>query len=136
MRYIWLFAFTLSLCATGYAQECLPPCASHTSNMVELTASHLRTHSYSSPITIQREAKSLPTSSAVSFNPNLKDQDEALHTQRLVFQREKDVEEGALTANPNLIRQLVIDAGDLHYFMYNNEVLLRGHVRAFYTRAP
>lgn len=104
--------------------------------MVELSTSNLRTHSYSSPITIRREAKSLPTSAAISFNPNLKDQDEAQHTQWLVFQREKDAEEGAFTANPNFIRHLVIDAGDLHYFMYNNEALLRGHVRAFYTRVP
>lgn len=136
MKYIWLIPMALCVSGAVSAQDCSPSCSKAPSAMVELTSSNLRTHSYSTPITIRREAKSLPQAYAVSFNPNLKDQEEVLHTQRLVFQRENDAKEGTLTANPNLIRHLIVDSSDLHYFVYNGDVFLRGHTRAFYTRKP
>src|SRR5699024_8293526 len=109
----WFFIFALCVSGAAYAQDCTPPCETHPLAMEELKASNLRTYSYSTPITIRREAKSLPQASAVSFNPNVKDQDEVLHTQRLVFQREKDAAEGALTADPSFFRSLIIDSSEL-----------------------
>src|SRR5690625_2139873 len=136
MKLTWLFVFAFCMSGTAYAQDCPPPCESQPPAMEELKASNLRTYSYSTPTTIRREAKSLPQAYAVSFNPNVKDQDEALHTQRLVFQREKDAAEGTLTADPNFFRSFIIVSSELHYFVYNGEVLLRGHTKAFYTRKP
>lgn len=136
MKTIWLLAFSLGVSSLAHANDCQAPCDPQPAVMEELRASSLRTYSYSTPITLRREAKSLPQAYAVSFNPNVKDQDEALHTQHLVFQREKDAEEGTLSINPLFARSLIVDNSELRYFIYKDEILLRGHVRAFYTRKP
>ncbi|SRR5690625_854787 len=106
------------------------------STLSELNEDHLRQYSYHTPLPLNEDAQSLPSTFAISINPHNEDQKALFEEQQLIYQRERDAEEGTLSADPRHTRALTIDRGEAHYFLYQDTLLLRGHTKAFYSQQP